>query len=56
MTEADDTETNAQADELDEFEEFARAHPELCVEITPGWKESLLKKLESAFPGNLPEP
>lgn len=54
MTDADDIGTNGQADERDEFEEFARAHPERCVEITPEWKVNLLKKLESAYSSDTP--
>jgi hypothetical protein len=54
MADADDTGPNRQADEQDEFEEFAQAHPERCVQITSEWKENLLKKLESAYSSDTP--
>lgn len=54
MTDAGDNGTSGQPDELDVFQEFARANPERCVQITPERKASLLKKLESAYSSDAP--
>lgn len=46
QTESGAAAADEELDGLDEFDEFAKAHPELCVEITQEWKEQLIKKLE----------
>lgn len=36
-------------EKADEFDEFAKIHPERCVELTQQWKDQLLRNLEKYF-------
>lgn len=55
MTDKTESGAKVPVEELDEFDEFAKSHPEQCVELTKEWKEQLLKKLEEEMSKNRSE-